>query len=257
MSDQLKIHFYVATSAAAQEAFVVLEKLYGQHTAEDADIIVPLGGDGTMLAALHDHFKLNKPFFGMNLGTIGFQLNPYQAEDLIARINGARAYDMHPLKMTATTADGKKVEAIGFNEVALFRETSHAAKIRIFIDDKEPMKESLIGDGVLVSTPSGSTAYNLSAGGPIIPLGSNVLALTPLAPFRPRRWKGALLPNEVKLRFEVIEPEVRQVRVETASRMFSKVKDVEVRESRSYTVRMLFDPDHNLEDRILSEQFMP
>ncbi|MEC7029725.1 MAG: NAD(+) kinase, partial [Pseudomonadota bacterium] len=125
------------------------------------------------------------------------------------------------------------------------------------IDDKEQMKESLIGDGILVSTPSGSTAYNFSAGGSIIPLGSSVLALTPLAPFRPRRWKGALLPNEVKIRFEVIEPEVRQVRVETASRMFSKVKDVEVRESRSYTVRMLFDPDHNLEDRILNEQFMP
>ncbi len=124
-------------------------------------------------------------------------------------------------------------------------------------DDKEQMKESLIGDGILVSTPSGSTAYNFSAGGSIIPLGSSVLALTPLAPFRPRRWKGALLPNEVKIRFEVIEPEVRQVRVETASRMFSKVKDVEVRESRSYTVRMLFDPDHNLEDRILNEQFMP
>lgn len=257
MSDTLKIHFYVATSAAAQDAFATLQERYGQHSAEDADVIVPLGGDGTMLEALHKLYKLGKPFYGMNLGTVGFQLNPYQPDGLIERINDAHAYDMAPLKMTATTADGEKVEAIGFNEVALFRETSHAAKIRIFIDDKQPMEQSLIGDGVLVCTPSGSTAYNLSAGGPIIPLGSNILALTPLAPFRPRRWRGALLPHEVKVRFEVIEPETRQVRVETASRMFSKVKEVEVRESRSYSVRMLFDPDHNLEDRILSEQFTP
>lgn len=257
MSDPLKIHFYVATSAQAGKAFETLQKQYGQCTAEEADVIVPLGGDGTMLAALHDLYKLRKPFFGMNLGTVGFQLNPYRPDDLIDRIKNAKAIDMPPLKMTGTTIDGEKVEAIGFNEVALFRETSHAAQIRIFIDDKQPMKESLIGDGVLVCTPAGSTAYNFSAGGPIIPIGSNVLALTPLSPFRPRRWKGALLPHEVKVRFEVIEPETRQVRVETASRMFHKVKDVEVRESRSYSVQLLFDPDHNLEDRILSEQFSP
>jgi NAD+ kinase len=257
MDKTLKIHFHAAGHKAAQDALATLSDIYGQCAVEQAEIIVPLGGDGTMLEALHTYFPLGTPFYGMNLGTVGFMLNPYTPDNLKARLEKADSFEIHPLKMTAETTDGSHVEAIGFNEVCLFRETPHAAKITIEINGKQPMSESLIGDGVLVCTPAGSTAYNLSAGGSVIPLDGNILGLTPLSPFRPRRWRGALLPTITEFKFIVNEAETRAVRVETASQMFHNVRVVEVRQSRQNAATVMFDPEHNLEERIAREQFQP
>jgi NAD+ kinase len=254
---KLKIYFHAATRANAQEAFKALEKIYGQATPQTADVIVPLGGDGTMLECLQKFHDLGKPFYGMNLGTVGFLLNPYEEKDLEARIKAAHPVELRPLNMTAHTLDGKKVEGLAFNEVTLFRAGRHAAKIHIEVNGKKPMNDVLVCDGVMLATPAGSTAYNLSAGGPIIPLGGNLLALTPVSPFRPRRWQGALLSTEAKVKFEVMDPDFRSVRAETDAMQVDNVVSVEVSQSKTHKATMLFNPDHNLEERIIREQFKP
>ncbi len=251
----MKLHFHCADTEEARTVCAALETTHGKHSAQDADIIVPLGGDGTMLETLHKYHELEKPFFGINLGTVGFLLNPHTEKDLIKRLENAESFKIYPLRMTAHTVDGKEVEGLAFNEVALFRQTRHAAKIKILIDGKAPMDETLVCDGLMLSTPAGSTAYNLSAGGPIIPLGGNVLALTPVSPFRPRRWRGAQLPTKANVRFEIIEPAHRPVRAETDAAEVHNVAYVDIRQSRKNQVTLMFDPDHNLEERILKEQF--
>jgi NAD+ kinase len=188
-----KISFVAADSKEAQTGLNKLVQMYGQHNPESADVIVPLGGDGFMLHAMHSYLNLALPLYGMNTGTVGFLMNKYSEDDLIARIDSAEQTTLHPLGMTAKTAGGEEVSAIAFNEVSLLRETRQAAKLRISVDGNVRLEE-LVCDGVLVATAAGSSAYNLSAAGPILPLGSDILALTPISAFRPRRWRGALLP---------------------------------------------------------------
>lgn len=252
-----RIHFHAATSAAGQEALAALQDLHGPScTPEDADIIVALGGDGTLLEALHRYYALNKPFYGMNRGSVGFLLNPFRAESLRERLAQAQKVTLHPLRMKAQDRDGKIVEAVAFNEVSLLRERNHAAKIAVAVDGIERLPE-LVCDGILVATPAGSTAYNLSAHGPVIPLSANVLALTPISPFRPRRWRGALLPGHVKIRFAIQDPQARPVSATADVTEVRHVAQVDVWQSTSIGVDLLFDPDHNLEERILKEQFLP
>ena len=240
----------------ARAALQSLETLYDHVPAEKADLIVALGGDGFMLATLHKFMDRRIPIFGMNLGSVGFLMNEYYQENLFDRLRKSAPIDLHPLSMTTTDIDGIKTVALAINEVSLFRELRLAAKIKISLDDVVRMEE-LICDGVLVATPAGSTAYNLSAYGPIIPLGADLLALTPMSAFRPRRWRGALLPSNTAFKFEVIDPHLRPV---SAVADFTEVRNiamVEVREEYGVYPTLLFDPEHNLEERILKEQFMP
>lgn len=250
------IHFHASTSEAAQEALAALSGMYGQTPVQDAEIIVALGGDGTLLETLHKYVGLNKPFYGLNRGSVGFLLNPYRAENLRDRLAKAQRVTLHPLRMKATDKDGAIHEAIAFNEISLLRQRSHAAKITVSVDGVERLPE-LVCDGILVATPAGSTAYNLSAHGPVIPLSANVLALTPISPFRPRRWRGALLPSHVKIRFDIFDPPARPVSASADMTEVRHVAQVEVWQSTSVGAHLLFDPDHNLEERILKEQFLP
>lgn len=252
---KLKLHFYAASSTKAQNALKTLQSEHGKHSAQDADIIVVLGGDGTMLEALHKYHKLEKPFYGMNRGSVGFLLNPYNEQKLLKRLSEAQEFELHPLKMTAYTENDGTVHGLAFNEVSLFRQTRHPAKIKVLIDGKERLSE-LVCDGILLSTPAGSTAYNLSAHGPIIPLNANVLALTPISPFRPRRWRGALLSDSAKVRLEVTNPRRRSVRAETDATDVADVKSVDIEQS-DIVVKLLFNPDHNLNEKITKEQFSP
>jgi NAD+ kinase len=218
------------------------------------DVLVALGGDGFMLQVLHRYMHRNIPVYGMNCGSVGFLLNSYAAGGLIERINESRRATMHPLIMYTRTMDGKERQELAINEVSLFRESRQAAKLRVTIDHVVRVQE-MIADGVLVATPAGSTAYNFSAGGPILPLSAPLLALTPIAPFRPRRWKGALLNHQSSITFEVLEPQKRPV---SAVADFTEVRDVvsvSVFEDRNITLTLLFDPEHNLEERITTEQF--
>jgi NAD+ kinase len=250
----MKFHFHASDTEDAQTALKNLQNEHNSYQAAEADVIIVLGGDGTMLDALHKYYDLKKPFYGINRGSVGFLLNPFKEEDLTEYLKSAQEVELHPLKMTARTNDGKTIEKIAFNEVSLFRQTRHASKIKVIIDQKTRLEE-LVCDGIIVSTPAGSTAYNLSAHGPIIPLGSNVLALTPISPFRPRRWRGALLPQEAHIKFEVLNAQDRPVRAETDAAAVEFVNTVEVMQS-DITARILFDPDHNLGERILTEQFL-
>ena len=251
-----KIHFHPSTSDEGQEAFAALKKLYGQAKPAEAEVIVALGGDGTLLEALHKFHDIGAPIYGMNRGSIGFMMNPYREEDLPQRLAIAHGVELHPLRMMAKTASGETVKAIAFNEVSLLREERHAAKIGIVIDGVERLPE-LICDGIMVATPAGSTAYNLSAHGPIIPLSANVLALTPISAFRPRRWRGALLPHHAPVRFEILEAPKRPVSATADFTEVRQVIQVDVQEDRSIAVTLLFDPSYNLEERILKEQFLP
>jgi NAD+ kinase len=250
------IHFHASASDQAQEAFGSLSKEYGQCAPENADVIVALGGDGTLLEALHKFRELDKPFYGMNRGSVGFMLNPFRAENLRARLQDAQSVTLHPLRMKAVDREGEVTEALAFNEVSLLRERRHAAKIGVAVDGIERLEE-LICDGIMVATPAGSTAYNLSAHGPVIPLSANVLALTPISPFRPRRWRGALLPSTAKIRFTIQEHLQRRVSATADMHEVRHVTQVDVWQSTSIGVNLLFDPDHNLEERILKEQFLP
>lgn len=247
-------------SEMAQEAFAELSKRYDlidieNGNSNDVDVIVALGGDGFMLHILHRYFDLNIPVYGMNCGTVGFLMNAYSDNDLLERIHEAKPATLHPLKMVATTEDGKKHEKFAMNEVSLLRSTNQAAKIRISIDDTVQMEE-LVCDGVLVATPAGSSAYNLSVGGPIVPVRSNVLALTPISPFRPKRWHGALLSHNAEITFDILYPDKRCVNAVADFNEVACVKQVVVTENRDESFTLLFDRHHSLEQRILKEQFV-
>jgi NAD+ kinase len=249
----LNIAFLAAQTEAAQEAQVRLVALYGDAPPETAEFIVALGGDGMMLETQHRFLGRNRRIYGMNRGSVGFLMNAYTEEDLPTRLQAAQAALVHPLRMRAHCANGTHA-ALAINEVSLLRETRQAAKLRILVDGKERLSE-LICDGILVSTPAGSTAYNLSAHGPIVPLDANLLPMTPISAFRPRRWRGALLPSTARVVFEVLEADKRPVSATADYTEIRDVRRVEVREDRGISMTMLFDPAHSLSERIIAEQF--
>ncbi|MEP1355787.1 MAG: NAD kinase [Tateyamaria sp.] len=249
-----KIAFAASGAPVAQSARAALVGRYGDADLEDADVIVALGGDGFMLQTLHGSQHLNAPVYGMNRGTIGFLMNEYRESDLEARLDAAEEAVLNPLTMSARDVDGYEHKALAINEVSLLRAGPQAAKLRISVDDRLRMDE-LVCDGALVATPAGSTAYNYSAHGPVLPIGSDVLALTAVAAFRPRRWRGALLPKLARVRFEVLEPEKRPVMAEADSRAIRNVVSVEIQSEPAVVHRILFDPGHGLEERLISEQF--
>jgi NAD+ kinase len=250
------IGFRAAETREAQEALARLERRYDHVPPGQADVIVALGGDGFMLETLHTHIDRGALIYGMNLGTVGFLLNEFAEEGLLERIRTAVLAPLHPLRMRARLQDGGIQDGLAINEVSLFRETRQAASISIEIDGVVRMPE-LVCDGVLVATPAGSTAYNLSAHGPILPIGCKLLALTPISPFRPRRWRGALLPSTTRFVLRVLRPLKRPVSAVADYTEVRDVVEVTVWEDRGITLRLLFDAEHNLEERILKEQFVP
>ncbi len=254
MTTSPRIAFLASRTPEGQALLAELESHYDNTPPQEADIIVPLGGDGFMLQTLHRHMGLHKPIYGMKAGTVGFLMNQFRAEDLLERLAAAEATTFKPLEMIAMTDAGGSVGAVAFNEVSLLRQTKQAAKIRVYLNGAARLEE-LVCDGVLVATPAGSTAYNLSAHGPILPLGSDVLAMTPISPFRPRRWRGAILRNDTEVKFEILDAYKRPVSVTADSFEVRDVVEVTIRESRDKTVTLLFDPEHNMGERILDEQF--
>ena len=250
----LKIAFLASDTDVAKEALEALKQRYGQTALEQADVIVALGGDGFMLQTLHGTQSLDIPVYGMNRGTVGFLMNEFNGEGLSDRVAAAVEEAVNPLRMVAGRPDGTVHEALAINEVALLRAGSQAAQLKISVDGRERLAE-LICDGALVSTPAGSTAYNYSAHGPILPIGSDVLALTAMSAFRPRRWRGALLPKAAKVRFDVMQPEKRPVMADADGRTAGSVLWVEITSDPSVTHRILFDPGHGLEERLIREQF--
>lgn len=244
------------THANARDAAMLLRKNYETVDPDKADVIVALGGDGFMLSTMHKFMEDHLPVFGMNLGTVGFLMNEYREYGLTERLELAENYELRPLTMTATSAEGNIHSALAINEVSLLRQTHRAAKIRILVDGVIRLEE-LICDGVMVSTAAGSTAYNLSAHGPIIPLGAELLALTPISAYRPRQWRGALLPRNSVVTFEMIDLELRSVSAFADFTEIREVVSVEIKEENSTYSTLLFDPEHNLEERILKEQFLP
>ena len=252
----MKIAFYTAETKTAQHAYDALTSQYDEVPLDNAEVIVALGGDGSMLHALHESLERNVPVFGMNRGSIGFLLNEYRENDLIGRIENAVEYKLHPLKMEVECIDKEKHTSYAINEVSLLRQTHQAARLKISVDDIVRLEE-LICDGVIVSTPAGSTDYNLSAHGPIIPLSADILALTPISAFRPRRWRGALLPHTSDICIEIQDPEDRPVAAVADYHEMRRVKWVRITEDRSKTLSLLFDPELNLDERIRKEQFMP
>jgi NAD+ kinase len=249
-----KISFAASDVPVARTARAALAARFGDVPEDEADVIVVLGGDGFMLHTMHRTQSLNTPVYGMNRGTVGFLMNEYSETDLPERLSVAEEEVINPLKMRAQSRDGKMHEALAINEVSLLRAGPQAAKLGISIDGR-PRLEELVCDGALVATPAGSTAYNYSAHGPILPIGSDVLALTAVAAFRPRRWRGALVPKTATVRFDVIEPDKRPVMADADSRWVESVIWLEVRSETRIAHRILFDPGHGLEERLLREQF--
>ncbi len=249
-----RIAFVAGPSPEAQQALAQLVKTYGNRPSSDADVVVALGGDGLMLQTLHQHMRSDIPIYGMHRGTVGFLMNEFSATQLVERLDAAKLTVINPLLMRATDIHGKVHIHHAINEVSLFRQSHQAARLRILVDERERMAE-LISDGVLVATPAGSTAYNLSAQGPILPINAPLLALTPISPFRPRRWHGALLPNTAFVVIEVLESEKRPVAAVADHDEARDVQRVEIIADKTISIRMLFDPGHSLEERILSEQF--
>jgi NAD+ kinase len=250
-----RICFAAAATVLAQESMDRLVAMYGHADAQSADVVVALGGDGFMLETMHRFLGRNIAVYGMNCGSVGFMMNNFSELNLPERLARAQESLLHPLRMSAVTSTGRVEEALALNEVSMLRELRQAAKIRISIDGKIRLEE-LICDGVLVSTPAGSTAYNLSAHGPIVPLSANLLPLTPISAFRPRRWRGALLPSSAEVLFEVLEAQKRPVAAVADAREVRDVVSVAVSEDRSVQARILFDPDQGLSERILAEQFV-
>ena len=248
------ICFRASEAPVAQEALSTLTAQYGQTPLETADVVVALGGDGFMLQTLNEVQPLDKPVYGMNCGTVGFLMNEYLADGLDARLADATEEVLNPLRMRAGRDDGTTVEALAINEVSLLRAGPQAARLRISVDGR-PRLEELVCDGALVATPAGSTAYNYSAHGPILPIGSEVLALTAVAAFRPRRWRGALVPKNAVVRFDVLNPAKRPVMADADSRSVPSVHWVEVQSEPRVAHRLLFDPGHGLEERLIREQF--
>ena len=251
----LPFSIVAADTPDARDAMADLTARYPGIAVDDADRIVALGGDGFMLETLRTTLHRDVSVYGMNRGSIGFLMNEYDPDSLDKRLAAAERVDIHPLMMEARTVDGEMVEAVAINEVSLLRETRQTAKLRILIDGVERLA-NLSCDGVLVATPAGSTAYNLSAQGPIIPIGARLLALTPISAFRPRRWRGALLPDTAAVTFDVLEPAKRPVSAVADSTEVRKVATVRVRQTTDMMLSLLFDPEHNLEERILREQFL-
>ena len=250
----MRIAFVSSDTDEARGAAEALRARYGEVSESEADVIVALGGDGLMLHTLHRTQDLDTPVYGMNRGTYGFLMNDYDPAGLKERLRDAEEERINPLAMTATRADGSEHHALAINEVSLLRQGPQAAKLRIVVDGKVRMEE-LVCDGALLSTPAGSTAYNYSAHGPILPIRSDVLALTAMAAFRPRRWRGALLPKTATVRIEVLSPEKRPVMADADSRSVRDVVSVEIRSEPAVVHRILFDPGHGLEERLIREQF--
>ncbi len=248
------LSFVASQAAEAQEAREELISVYGNTAPEEADVIVALGGDGFMLQTLHTTMSTGKPVYGMNRGSVGFLMNRYDTRNLPVRIGGAVENAFRPLEMVTSDASGQERRALAINEVYVFRQSYQAAKLKVSIDGRVRLEE-LICDGLLLATPAGSTAYNLSAHGPILPLEAPLLALTPVSPFRPRRWRGALLPNKVTVEIEVLEAEKRPVNAVADNTEVKSVTTVRIAESASLSARILSDPDHSWSDRILAEQF--
>ncbi len=249
-----KIAFVASDMPEAMAARKRLVARYGAVDVADADAIVALGGDGHMLQTLHRFMNDGTPIYGMNRGSVGFLMNDYSEEDLHGRLAAAEISRIHPLSMLAYDSAGKAHKALAINEVSLFRERHQAAKLKILVDGTVRMEE-LVCDGVLVATPAGSTAYNLSAHGPILPINAPLLALTPISPFRPRRWRGALLPNKVRISIHVMEPEKRPVSAVADHFETRGITRVEVEKARNIELYMMFDADHSLDERVLAEQF--
>ncbi len=251
-----RLAFVCSTAPVAREAKARLENRYGAVTTAEADIVVALGGDGLMLQTLHRNMRRLKPIYGMNLGTVGFLLNTFKETGLLQRLHKAREVTLTPLRMEATNTRGKRSEVLAINEVSLLRSSRQTARIEVSVDGKKRLEE-LHCDGVLVATPAGSTAYNLSAHGPILPLGAGLLALTPINAFRPRRWRGALLPRTSRVEFTILDPKKRPVAAAADSVEIPNVAHVAVTEAIDTRLTLLFDPEHDLEERILKEQFVP
>ena len=252
----IKVAFVSSRSPDAEDALRTLVERYPSVEPAEADVIVALGGDGYMLEAIHRNMALGKPIYGMNRGTVGFLLNSYNEERLLERLEAAQEEALIPLHMKVTTDSGVVQDAYGFNEISLHRQTRQAANLCVSIDGKVRI-ERLMCDGCLVSTPAGSTAYNLSANGPILPIGSDVLALTPISAFRPRRWKGAVLRQSAGIHIDVLDYYKRPVSAVADAHEVRNVAEVDITVAPERQVTLLFDPDHNLEERILNEQFVP
>ncbi|WP_455479874.1 NAD kinase [Bartonella sp. B23] len=249
-----RFHFISAETIDATKASHKLISIYGHSSLEESDVIVAIGGDGTMLQTVRDVMNTGKPIYGMNQGSVGFLMNEFHEQKLPSRIAVAHKKEIHPLRMIAKAECQEYIETLAINEVSLFRQSYQAAKIRISIDDSVRM-EQLNCDGILVATPAGSTAYNLSAHGPILPLMAPLMALTPVSPFRPRRWHGALLPNTAIVRFDMLEPEKRPVNAAADNVEVKSVHSVTISMATEVTVSILFDSNHSWDERILSEQF--
>ena len=250
-----RICFLADKTEIAQKSLERLRRIYGCSGMTKADVFVVLGGDGFMLQTLHSHIEKGVPFYGMNRGSVGFLMNKYQENDLSDRLETAGLVTLHPLVMEAFAINGKHKKALAFNEVSLWRQSRQTADISISVDGVQKLAD-LICDGVLVSTPAGSTAYNFSAHGPILPLTSNVLALTPISPFRPRRWQGAILPRHATVSFDILQGEKRPVSAVADSTEMRNVVKVTVKEDETIGLNLLFDPERNLADRVLDEQFL-
>ena len=252
--DSHRIAFVAAPTEEAQAALAELKSRYGDTPIESANVIVALGGDGFMLRTLHRHIARGLPVYGMKLGTIGFLMNHHHVEDLPERLARAQATPLRPLVTEAVNEAGNTVTALAFNEVSLLRQTKQIAHLRVSLNGSVKLDE-LMCDGLIVATPAGSTAYNSSAHGPILPLGSQLLAMTPISAFRPRRWRGAIIPAVTDIKIDVLDPYKRPVSATADSNEVRDVVEVRIRESRDQTMTLLFDPEHNLEERILNEQF--
>jgi NAD+ kinase len=249
-----QLSFVSSGTAEAEAAMARLRAHYGDVGMDKAEVIVALGGDGLMLQSLHAVMRRRIPVFGMNCGSVGFLMNDFSDQRLIERLAAAKPTHITPLQMHVTDVGGAEHDALALNEVSLFRTTYQAVKVEILVDGHQQMEE-LICDGILLSTPAGSTAYNLSAHGPILPIDSPLLALTPISPFRPRRWRGAIVPNTAVVTFRTRETEKRPVSAVADNIEFKDVAEVVVRENREHRVTLLFDPGTGLEERVLSEQF--
>ncbi|MGD2133422.1 MAG: NAD kinase [Maricaulaceae bacterium] len=249
-----RIHFAASPRPKARQALRALSAAYGDAKPEEADVVVALGGDGFMLETLHAFMGRGLPIYGMNCGSVGFLMNEYAEEGLHERLDSAEEAKIRPLQAVGRDVRGRPFSALAINEVSLLRELRQTAKISITVDGRTRLPE-LVADGVIVATPAGSTAYNLSAHGPILPIDARLLALTPISPFRPRAWRGALLPHDTQIRFDIIEPDRRPVAAVADNQEFRDVAYVEIQEHRELTIEMLFDKGRALEERILAEQF--
>jgi NAD+ kinase len=251
----IKPFFLSSKKIKAKKALKILQKKYKHYSLEEANVVIVLGGDGTILPLVNDKSFIKKNIFGMNRGTVGFLMNNYEAENLLDRIKSSKVTKLNPVYMKVTDILNKTHLAFSLNEVSLLRQNRFAANIRVKINSKVKINK-LVCDGMLISTPAGSTAYNLSAQGPILPLNSPLLALTPICPFRPRRWKGAILPEKSKIVLEIIDPKNRPVSATAGEVEVRNVKKVEVACNFTKSLNLLFDKEHNLEEKILNEQFI-